>query len=89
MSHHEPDPTIPLGTHIAVPLCFDLGLLEDWLLHCGRDTLDELADFAYHGTGNPRFAVTELIADLGRYSVALHRLLDAHSEQPNPPAARR
>lgn len=72
--------SIALDTHLAVPLCFDLGLLEDWLLHCSSDTLEELADFAYYAN-QPRFAVAELIADLGRYGVTLNRLLKAQIQQ--------
>lgn len=73
--------SIALDTHLAVPLCFDLGLLEDWLLHCSSDTLEELADFAYHANCEPRFAVAELIADLGHYGVTLNRLLKARIQQ--------
>jgi hypothetical protein len=71
------DDVIAVDTLIAVSLCHDLGVLEDWLLHASPDTLDELADFAYHGTGSPQSGVTELIVGLGRYNVALRRLLAA------------
>lgn len=78
MSENE---SIDLDTHIAVPLCYDLGVIEDWLLHCSSDTLEELADFAYHANHDPRFAVAELIGDLGRYSVTINRLLKAQIQQ--------
>lgn len=73
--------SIALDTHIAVPLCFDLGLLEDWLLHCSPDTWHELGEFAYYATGSPQFGVSELITDLGRYGVTLNRLLKAQIQQ--------
>ncbi|MFB9727605.1 hypothetical protein [Haloechinothrix salitolerans] len=75
------DSVIMLDTHVAVPLCCDLDMLEDWLLHCSADTLDELGNFAYRATNNPQFGVTELITALGRYGVVLRRLLAAQRAQ--------
>lgn len=75
------DSVIALDTHVAVPLCFDLDVLEDWLLHASPDTLHELGNFAYRATGNPQFGVTELITALGRYTVLLRRLLTAQRAQ--------
>ncbi|MGH3517790.1 MAG: hypothetical protein ACRDQ7_10330 [Haloechinothrix sp.] len=79
-THNEADhgdEVVALDTHIVVPLCFDLDMLEDWLLHCSPDTLHELGDFAYRATGNPQFGVDELIRALGHYGVVLRRLLAA------------
>lgn len=75
MNHDEP--TIAVDIYLAEPLCHDLGVLEDWLAHASDEALDELAEFAYHDTGQARACLTHLIADLGRYQVILHRLLAA------------
>jgi hypothetical protein len=73
----DTDTMIVLDTQIAVSLCVDLEMLEDWLLHASPDTLAELGEFAYHATGNPRFGVDELIRALGHYGVVLRRGLAA------------
>lgn len=75
MNHDEP--AIAVDACIAEPLCHDLGVLEDWLLHASDEALDELAEFAYHDIGRARACLTDLITDLGRYQVILHRLLAA------------
>lgn len=48
-----------------------LGLLEDWLLHAGDDTRDELAEFLDDPAG-PRQAI-DTLAESGRH---LRRLAD-------------
>jgi hypothetical protein len=70
---------------IAVPawrvelLLEDLGVIEDWLLHAGDETLAELADFAcYRPYGR---VVAELIDELGWHQVALRRLLPTRTGQ--------
>lgn len=75
------DNTIALDTYRAEELCDDLGVLEDWLLHCGTGTLDELADFAFHASHQPPLAVTELITALGHHGSTLRRLLRARTDQ--------
>lgn len=40
----------PLGTgYLAEDLHWALSLVEDWLLHASRETLEELAQFAFGG----------------------------------------
>lgn len=75
------DKVIALDVHIAVPLCFDLDLLADWLQHASPDTLHELGEFADHATGNPELGANELISSLGYYGVILRRLLAAQHTQ--------
>lgn len=75
MNHDEP--AITVQADIAEPLCQDLGVLADSLAHASDEALDELAEFAYHDTGQARACLTDLITDLGRYQVILHRLLAA------------
>lgn len=69
------EPTITVQADLVEPLCQDLGVLADWLAHASDEALDELAEFAYHDTGQARTCLTDLIADLGRYQLLLQRLL--------------
>lgn len=71
------EPTIAVPACLAEPLCQDLGVLDDWLSHASDEALDELAEFAYHDTGQSRACLADLIADLARYQLVLHRLLAA------------
>ncbi len=52
-----------------------LGTVEDWLLHCGGEALDDLAAFLTNLSWAPSTApeqlATDLVNDLGEQAVAL------------------
>lgn len=76
MSTDEPtEPEVILDYDRAEDLRHLLETVEDWLLHCGEEALDDLAGFLT-GLGWAPFASRErrvavLINDLGEYAVAL------------------
>ena len=55
-----------------------LGTVEDWLLHAGDETLDELADFAYGPTRHGHDQLRWIIDLLGETAARL---------RPTPPPA--
>jgi hypothetical protein len=55
-----------------------LGTVEDWLLHAGEDTLDDLGGFLAGlswSTASPARLTGALIADLGEHTVLLRQAL--------------
>ncbi len=71
--------TIAVPTWRVEDLLHDLGVIEDWLLHAGEETLAELTEFAFGARGHGD--VAEFIDELGWHGVALRRLLTAHTGQ--------
>lgn len=61
-----------------------LGTVEDWLLHCSEEALDDLAGFltglGWAPLATPERRVAYLVNDLGEYTVALGTAL-RHSAQ--------
>jgi hypothetical protein len=72
---------IPVPTWRVAELLHDLGVIEDWLLHAGEETLAELAEFAFGARGYSAGCIAELIDELGWHGVALRDLLTAHTGQ--------
>lgn len=55
-----------------------LGTVEDWLLHAGEETLDDLGEFLTGlswSTTTPERLAAALIADLGEHTVLLRAAL--------------
>lgn len=70
----QPEPTVALHLDEAEVLKNALGRLEDWLLHCDTDTLEDITAF-FDGPGNGRLAVEGLIRTLGCHAVMLDQRL--------------
>lgn len=58
-----------------------LGVVEDWLLHAGEDTLEEFGLFAFRDSYHRPMAVEWFIQNLGSYACVLLRR--AAAEQPS------
>ena len=78
MIRNTPAPTDP-ATAVPAPLALGqladlaslLEVIEDWLHDL--DAQHALADFAFHGRWDPDARVTQVIDDLGRFSVSTLR----------------
>lgn len=74
-------PVVVLGPDQVEELHHLIGIVEDWLLHCGEEALADLGGFLTSaGAGRtppvvPGRLVAELVNDLGEHTVALRAAL--------------
>lgn len=74
-------PVVVLGPDQVEELHYLIGIVEDWLLHCGEEALEDLGGFLTSaGLGQtppavPERLVAELVNDLGEHTVALRAAL--------------
>ena len=61
------DPTIHLYTDEAEDLVMLLGRIEDWLMHSGTCTYDDICSF-FNEPGNGRLAAEGLISMLAKFA---------------------
>jgi hypothetical protein len=80
----HPDGEHPDGEHVD-ELHRLLGTIEDWLLHCGDDTRDDLGRFltGLGWPGTPQRAAAALVCELGDLAV-LARRATSFTTNPRP-----
>ncbi len=87
---HSTEPVVGLDPDQVEALRHLLGTVEDWLLHCGDEALDDLGGFltglGWAPAGPPGRLVANLITDLGEQAVALRRALRSAGTTTGPAA---
>jgi hypothetical protein len=82
------EPIVVLHLDQAEALRHLLGTVEDWLLHCGDEALDDLAGFlaglGWAPRSAPRRLAANLVSDLGDQTLVLGTAIRTGPRRPLP-----